>query len=283
MAFRRRPEACSSASATYPALRTNPAAAEPVRGVDIFVASFRKLGLLWVMKLRSFASLVLVLLLARLASAAPAQDGPGWVSLFDGKTSHGWRSFKKPGFPDHGWQVEEGWLHCLGKNGGDIITDQEFENFELEWDWKQAPGGNSGLKYFITEKRASAVGHEYQLIDEAREPDAKLGEGKRVTAAFYDVLKPAEAPPTKPAGEINHSKLVVRGNHVQHWLNGAKVLEYDCGSEALKAAVAESKFKNVQGFGEKIKGHILLQDHHSEAWFRNIRVHELGGGPPKKA
>jgi len=235
------------------------------------------------MKLRSFASLVLVLSLARLASAAPAQDGPGWVSLFDGKTTHGWRSFKKPGFPDHGWQVEEGWLHCLGKNGGDIITDQEFENFELEWDWKQAPGGNSGLKYFITEKRASAVGHEYQLIDEAREPDAKLGEGKRVTAAFYDVLKPAEVPPTKPAGEINHSKLVVRGNHVQHWLNGAKVLEYDCGSEALKAAVAESKFKNVQGFGEKIKGHILLQDHHSEAWFRNIRVHELGEGPAKKA
>jgi hypothetical protein len=210
--------------------------------------------------------------------SASASDSQGWVALFDGKTTQGWRSFKKPGFPAQGWTVEEGWFHCLGKGGGDIISAREFDNFELQWEWKQAPGGNSGLKYFITETRASAIGHEYQLIDEEREPDAKAGEGKRVTAAFYDVLKPTVPPPTKPPGEINVSKIVVNGNHVEHWLNGAKVLEYECGSQALKDAVVQSKFKNVSGFGDKIKGHILLQDHHSEVWFRNLKIHELTGG-----
>src|SRR5207302_5573293 len=114
-----------------------------------------------------------------------------WKILFDGKTTHGWRSFKKQSFPAHGWVVEDGWLHCLGQGGGDIISDGEFNNFELQWEWKQAPGGNSGVKYFITESRSSAIGHEYQMIDEEREPDAKQHEGKRVTAACYDVLKPS--------------------------------------------------------------------------------------------
>jgi hypothetical protein len=227
------------------------------------------------MNLKSFGLAIGILTLAAFATGAPGKAEAGWVALFDGKTSQGWRNFKKPGFPGRGWQIEEGWLHCLGKDGGDLITEQQFENFELEWEWKQGPAGNSGLKYFITEKRTSAIGHEYQMIDEAGEPDARKGDGKRVTASFYDVLKPAVAPPTKPPGEINRSKIVVRGNHVEHWLNGVRVLEYECGSEAVKAAVAESKFKTVPGFGEKIKGHILLQDHHTESWFRNIRIRVL--------
>ena len=215
-------------------------------------------------------------------SAAPANElsdqekSGGWKLLFDGKSSQGWRSFKKQAFPAQGWAIEEGWLHCLGKGGGDIITDSEFEDFELQWDWKQAPAGNSGLKYFITETRNSAIGHEYQLIDEERESDARQASGKRVSAAFYDVLKP-ERVATKLPGEINNSRILVQGKHVEHWLNGRKVLEYECGSEALKAAVAKSKFKNTPGFGEKIKGHILLQDHHSEVWFRNLRIRELSG------
>ena len=214
-------------------------------------------------------------------AAAPNQltdkeKANGWILLFDGKTTDGWRSFKKQTFPQKGWVVEDGWLHCLGNGGGDIITDAEFTDFDLQWDWKQAPAGNSGVKYFITEERASAIGHEYQMIDEEKEPDAKLADGKRVTASFYDVLKPTKVA-TKPPGETNHSRILVKGNHVEHWLNGEKVLGYECGSDALKAAIAQSKFKTTAGFGDKIKAHILLQDHHSQVWFQNIKLRPLSG------
>jgi hypothetical protein len=199
----------------------------------------------------------------------------GWQLLFDGKTTAGWHSFKKQAFPTNGWDVQDGWLHCRGKGGNEIISAAEFENFELEWDWKQAPGGNSGIKYFVTETRDSALGHEYQMIDDEREPDAKVANGKHVTASLYDVLKPERPPPIKPSREINHSRIVIKGNRVEHWLNGAKVLSYSCGSEAIKEAVARSKFKNVAQFGDKLKGHLLLQDHGSEVWFRNIRLRAL--------
>jgi hypothetical protein len=225
----------------------------------------------------------LALLLAAASAAAGATvnqltdeaKAAGWKLLFDGKTTQGFRTFKKPSFPAKGWAVEDGWLHCLGKGGGDIITDAEFDDFELQWEWKQAPAGNSGVKYFITETRNAAIGHEYQMIDDEREPDAKVAGGKHVTASFYDVLKPTAKLPTKPPGEINQSRIVVKGNHVEHWLNGEKVLEYECGSDPVKVAVAGSKFKTAAGFGNKIKGHILLQDHHSEVWFRNLRIYEL--------
>ena len=225
------------------------------------------------------ASLLLALVAPTKSQAADNQLSSedktgGWKLLFDGKSTNGWRSFKKQSFPAKGWAVEDGWIHCMGKGGGDIITDAQFGDFELQWDWKQASDGNSGLKYFIIETRPSAIGHEYQMIDDEREPDAKLAEGKRVTASFYDVLAPSTKPPTKPPGEINHSRILVKGNHVEHWLNGVKVLEYECGSEAVKAAVAKSKFKNVPDFDEKTRGHILLQDHNSEVWFRNLKLRE---------
>jgi hypothetical protein len=207
------------------------------------------------------------------------EKAAGWKLLFDGKTTNGWHTFKQQSFPDKGWVVEDGWLHCLGKGGGnkgggDIITDAEFGDFELQWEWKQAPAGNSGVKYFVTETRNAALGHEYQMIDDAREQDANSADGKHVTASFYDVLKPAAALPTRPAGEINQSRVLVKGDHVEHWLNGVKVLEYECGSEAVKTAVAASKFKTTAGFGNRIKGHILLQDHQSEVWFRNVKIRE---------
>jgi hypothetical protein len=205
------------------------------------------------------------------------EKAAGWQLLFDGKTTDGWHTFKKKTFPAHGWEVADGWLHCLGTSGGDVISDATFDNFELEWDWKQARAGNSGLKYFVLETRPTVLGHEYQMIDDEREPDATLADGKRVTAAFYDVLKPTAHTPTKQPGEINHSRILVQGNHVEHWLNGAKVLEYECGSDAVKAAVAASKFKNVSGFGNKVVAHLLLQDHHSEVWFQNLKLRELKG------
>lgn len=199
----------------------------------------------------------------------------GWKLVFDGKSTAGWRGAKKKSFPAKGWAVEEGWLHCLGQGGGDIVTEQTFDQFELKWEWKQAKGGNSGVKYFVTEKGSSALGHEYQLIDDKEEPDAKAADGKRVTAAFYDVLKPDRPAPAKSPGEINTSRIVVKGNGVEHWLNGERVLAYSCSSEAIKEAIAQSKFKGVKDFDARIRGPILLQDHHSEVWFRNIKIREL--------
>jgi hypothetical protein len=198
----------------------------------------------------------------------------GWQLLFDGKTTRGWHGYKKTTFPERGWEIQETWLHGLGKAGGDILSDGQFEEFELEWEWKLAKGGNSGLKYFVLESRVEAIGHEYQMIDEKREPDAKTF-GKHGTASFYDVLKPNQLPPTKPAGEVNKSRIIVKGNGVEHWLNGVKVLDYSCSSEAVKLAVGDSKFKNVPGFGTRLKGHILLQEHGTEVWFRNLKIRDL--------
>ena len=199
----------------------------------------------------------------------------GWTLLFDGKTTNGWRSFKKSTFPEKGWAVEDGWLHCLGTGGGEIITDKQFTDFEFQWEWKLSQRGNSGVKYFVTEQRERPLGHEYQLIDENNEPDAKQGSGKRVTGSFYDVIKPGIETTKLPVGAINSSRIVVRGNHVEHYLNTWKILEYECGSEDLKKALAQSKFKDTADFGKKIKAHILLQDHHTEIWFRNIKIREL--------
>jgi hypothetical protein len=239
------------------------------------------------MRIHVFSKCLVTLVAPLLAASALAADvnklsekekAEGWKLLFDGKTTEGWRGYKKDAMPATGWQVEDGWLHCLGKGGGDIVSDQQFDQFELQWEWKIAPNGNSGVKYFVTESRkGGAIGHEYQMIDDKRNGDAQQADGKRVTASFYDVMKPTIEPKVNPPGEINRSRIVVKGNHVEHWINGVKVLEYDCGSEATKAAVQESKFKTTQGFGDRVKAHLLLQDHHSEVWFRDIKVRDLSG------
>jgi hypothetical protein len=214
-------------------------------------------------------------------SAAPAnqlnakEKAAGWKLLFDGKTTQGWHTFKKQTFPDKGWVVEDGWLHCLGKGGGEIISGAEFNDFELQWDWKLARAGNSGVKYFVLDSRNEALGHEYQMLDDERAPGVDKGNRKQLTASFYAVLAPTIPPPVKPPGEINSSRIIVKGDHVEHWLNGVKVLDYECGSGEVKTAVAASKFKKTAGFGDKVKGHLLLQDHNSEVWFRNLRIREL--------
>jgi hypothetical protein len=238
------------------------------------------------MRTRYFAVPLVASLLLAVAAASgaspnqltPEEKATGWKLLFDGQTTKGWHTFKKDTFPAKGWVVEDGWLHCLGQHGGDVVSDGQYDQFELEWEWKLDPAGNSGVKYFVADSRNSALGHEYQLLDDDKHPDAKLGEGKRVTASFYDVLKPTVTPPTRPMGEINQSRILVRGNHVEHWLNGVKVLEYECGSPAEKEAVAKSKFKNTAGFGDRMKGHILLQDHESNVWFRSIKLRDLSAG-----
>jgi hypothetical protein len=211
---------------------------------------------------------------AELNQLTPEEKAAGWKLLFNGKDLSGWRQYGKQSPPGEGWQVQDGILKKLAKKrGGDIIHTNKFNDFDLYWEWRLAPRANNGLKYLVTEARSNGPGHEYQLIDDIAGDDA--GVPKRQTASFYDVLPPIESKPLKKAGEWNSSRVLIKGNHVEHWLNGAKVLEYELGSEEVKAAVAQSKFRNARGFGEKIEGHIMLTDHNDEAWFRNIKVREL--------
>jgi hypothetical protein len=151
------------------------------------------------------------------------------------------------------------------------VTLARFSDFDLRFDWRIAAGANSWLKYFVTEDREGPIAHEYQVLDDARHPDAKVGP-HRQAGAFYDVLPPAADKPLRAVGEWNESRVLVKGNHVEHWLNGRKVVEYELGSPELKAAIAKSKFKDVAGFGTKFPGHILLQDHGDEVAFRNIKI-----------
>lgn len=206
-------------------------------------------------------------------------QGDGFKPMFDGKTLNGWRGYNKPDTAGTRWKVENGLVTIPGTNEGDtkgqrdLITDATYDQFDIKWEWKIALGGNSGLKYFVLEDQPSAIGHEYQMIDDERHPDAKIGP-HRQTAAFYDVF-PAADRPLKPAGEWNTSEVIVKGNHVEHWLNGKRVLQYELDSPELRAAVAKSKFKDIARFGKPQKGHILIQDHGDQVWFRNVTIKPL--------
>jgi hypothetical protein len=211
----------------------------------------------------------------------------GWTLLFDGKTSRGWRGAFKTGFPAKGWQVEEGNMRLQVSGGepsaeaGDIVTLKEYSAFDLSFDFRLTPGANSGLKYFVTLKednKNSALGLEYQVLDDQLHPDAKEGrDGDRTLASLYDLI-PAikQARFVHPVGQWNTGRIIVYpNNHVVHYLNGVKVLEYDRHSPAFRKFVAMSKFKDWPRFGEAEKGHILLQDHGFEVSFRSIKIREL--------
>jgi hypothetical protein len=208
-----------------------------------------------------------------------AEKSSGWVLLFDGTATDAWRGYKKADMSGLRWKVEEGCLALPAGEGADtrgqrdIITKQQFDDFELSWDWRIAKGGNSGVKYFVTEKYDAAIGHEYQVIDGAH-ADAALRQGRRQTAAFYDVLAAPAASP-RPAPSFNTGRVLVKGNHVEHWLNGTKVLEYELDTDALRAKIADSKFKDTADFDKHIRGHLLLQDHGDAVCYRNIKVRPL--------
>lgn len=227
-----------------------------------------------------YASAICVLILAGAFSATaadappntltPEEQAAGWRLLFDGTNTTAWRGFGKETFPAQGWVVENGWLKKVERvRGGDLLSREQFTDFELSWEWRIPRGANNGVKYFIVEKRGG-IGHEYQMID-----DAQRGPNKGSTAAFYDVLPPKAHAPVKLAPESNRSLLRVSGKRVEHWLNGEKVLEYECGSPEVLAGVAASKFKSVKGFGQKVTGPILLTDHGSECAYRNIKIRAL--------
>ena len=213
-------------------------------------------------------------------SAREAKDG--WKLLFDGKTTNGWRGAKLDGFPDHGWKVENGLLKVLkgaggeSANGGDIITTRTYKNFILKVDFKITEGANSGIKYFVdptlNKGTGSAIGCEFQILDDLRHPDAKLGvKGNRKLGSLYDLIP---APEKKPFDikNFNQAMIVVKGNHVEHWLNGVKLLEYERNNAEWNALVAYSKYKDWPNFGNHSEGYILLQDHGHEVWFKNIKI-----------
>jgi hypothetical protein len=229
------------------------------------------------------ASAVFTLAAGRQAAAPTLTDAEkkaGWSLLFDGKSLDGWRGYKKPDASNTRWKIENGWLTLPPSTGEDtkgardIISKDTFDQFDLTFEWKIAQGGNSGVKYFVLEDQDAAIGHEYQVIDDERHADAKIGP-HRQTAAFYDVL-PAANRPLKPAGELNTSRILVQGHTVEHYLNGTRVLRYTLDSPELRAAIAKSKFKEIQRFGKLQNGHILLQDHGNQVWFRNIKIRRTG-------
>lgn len=211
----------------------------------------------------------------------------GWKLLFDGKTTNGWVGAHKQTFPEKGWEVKDGILKVLpstggeSTNGGDIVTKDQYSAFEISFDFKLTKGANSGLKYFVTlnEKSAgSAIGLEYQLLDDTLHPDAKLGlNGNRTLASLYDLIKAQKTTRfIRQPGNWNTARIIVYpNNHVEHYLNGIKVLEYDRGSQAFRDLVAISKYKVWPNFGEAPKGHILIQDHGNEVSFRSIKIREL--------
>jgi hypothetical protein len=215
------------------------------------------------------------------------EKNSGWRLLFDGKTSSGWIGAYKKTFPEKGWEIKDGKISVLasegkeGANGGDIVTPDEFRAFDLSFDFFLTPGANSGVKYFVTleeNNTGSAIGLEYQVLDDTLHPDAKLGRnGDRTMSSLYDLI-PANKQKRfiHPMGQWNTGRIIVYpNNHVEHYLNGIKVLEYERSSKEYRDLVAISKYKIWHNFGEAPQGHLLLQDHGNNVSYRSIKVREL--------
>jgi hypothetical protein len=209
----------------------------------------------------------------------------GWMMMFDGKTTDGWRGYNLPAFPEKGWTIEEGTLHVLGSSrgeaggGGDLLFNKKFSNFELSLEWKVSEGGNSGIFYLAQEIPGEPVwksAPEMQILDNEKHPDAKLGvDGNRAAGSLYDLI-PGDMKAVKPAGEWNQVKILVYKGTVVHYVNGKQVLEYHLWTEDWKKMVLNSKFKDYEWFlNTAQEGFIVLQDHGDDVWFRNIKIKEL--------
>ncbi|HEX7846885.1 MAG TPA: DUF1080 domain-containing protein [Chitinophagaceae bacterium] len=225
----------------------------------------------------STALMMTMLLYAQLPALSKKEQKQGWQLLFDGTSSTGWKKADGKPFPAKGWIIDNGVIQVdtsKGGRGGDIITEESFSDFELTLEFRVTEGANSGIKYFVFPN--SSLGCEFQILDDEKHPDAKLGKnGNRKQGGLYDLIAPAAGKKDKPIGEWNSLRIVSKGKHVEHWLNGTKVVEYERGGAAFSELVAGSKYKNNKGFGEAAASPILLQDHGDIVAFRNIKIRKL--------
>jgi hypothetical protein len=251
------------------------------------------------MSIRSGFLAVIILAATATALAQPAintlskqEKKDGWKLLWDGKTTKGWESERGGPFPAVGWVIKDGLLSVTetntkeGGDGGDIITTRKCADYELSVDFKITTGANSGILYLVDLSlkpgMGSPVGYEYQILDDDVHPDAKRGkDGDRTVASLYDMMPAAKDKPIHPVGEWNTARIIVRGTHGEHWLNGVKVLEYDRASPEFKQIVAEDKFKVYPTFADMHNTPIVLQDHGFPVSFRNIKIRELPAGTAK--
>lgn len=221
----------------------------------------------------------------------------GWRLLFDGKTLNGWRGLGYDSVPAAHWKVEHGAIKKIASgnvakmpdgqpaNGGDLMTEATFGDFELSWEWKATPGMNSGVKYNVSEQFSlanasnhAALGFEYQLLDDSLHEDNKLANHR--AGALYDLIAPNDQKRLRPVGEWNQSRLIFRGLHGEHWLNGATVVAFDLGTPRMDSLLARSKYAPLKGFADRRVGHIILQDHGNEVYFRSIKLRVLPARTP---
>lgn len=221
-----------------------------------------------------------------------AEREAGWRLLFDGRSFAGWRGLGYPTVPAEHWTIEDGSIRKIAsgripvqadgqpREGGDLMTEATYRDFELSWEWRMSAGGNSGVKYNVSEQLSTAMapphaakGFEYQMLDDDRHADGKLPTHR--TGALYDLIAPPDNKPINPIGEWNRSVIIFDGRHGEHWLNGRKVVEYDLGSSAMRTALAASKYAPIRWFAERRSGHIVLQDHGEDVSFRNLKIRKL--------
>ena len=222
--------------------------------------------------IKKLAGLVLMLVI----SCCPALAKKGkWKVLFDGKSTDAWRGFRQDSFPDKVWKVDGRTLRTIvGGESRDLITREKYRDFELELEWKIAPGGNSGIIYLVSEDfdQTYQTGPEMQVLDDAKHRDGK--DPKTSAGALYGLIAPVNKV-LKPVGQWNKVRLVVHNGHVEHWLNKRKVLDYELGSDQLKHLIAGSKFKDFPRFAQNREGYVALQYHGDEVWYRKIRIRSL--------
>ena len=223
---------------------------------------------------------------------SPAERRDGWRLLFDGSTFDGWRGLGYDTVPTAHWKIQNGAIRKLADGdvprlpdgqpaaGGDLMTKDTFRDFELTWEWKISRAGNSGVKYNVSEEISmanapnhAALGFEYQMLDDSLHEDNKVPSHR--AGALYDLIAPSAAKHLAPVGEWTSSRIIFRGNHGEHWLNGQKIVEFDLGTPLMDSLLAKSKYRNIPGFAQKRAGHIVLQDHVDEVFFRNIKIHVL--------
>lgn len=222
----------------------------------------------------------------------PAERSDGWQLLFDGGSFAGWRGLGYDTVPTSHWMIENGTIRKIPDAqvprqadgqpavGGDLMTRETFDDFELVWEWKISRAGNSGVKYNVSEELSmanapnhAALGFEYQMLDDDLHEDNKVPSHR--AGALYDLIAPSANKRLRPVGEWNSSRIIFRGNHGEHWLNGSKVVEFDLGTPFMDSALAKSKYKSIPNFGQRRVGHIVLQDHVDEVFFRSIKIRRL--------